>query len=222
VKIKTGDRTTVHRRVHYDNDKPGTTHRVEGTVLIVEPCNVRDCSIDYDLVVPSGTTVNSAVDSGSTEIDGVATANVKASSGAVTVRRVSGAVNIDSASGSVNVADIGAAVRVVAESGTITMDTVKGNVNAQADSGTIEARGVGGSADLRADSGTIRATLTSPQNVRAHADSGSVSVTVPRGAYRVKTTTDSGDVSGDVANDASGTYELDLHTDSGNITLSYS
>jgi DUF4097 and DUF4098 domain-containing protein YvlB len=221
VNIKTGDQTKVHRKIHYNDDKPGSTHRVEGAALIVEACNVRDCSIDYDIVVPAGTKVTSAVDSGNTEITGVASANVKASSGGVTVRGVAGAVNVDSDAGSVQVSDIGAAVKVNAQSGRVTLDNVRAAASVQADSGTIEARGIGGAVDLRADSGTVNASLTSQQNVRAATDSGNVTVTVPRGAYRVKTSTDSGNVRGDVTSDSTGTHEIDLHTDSGNITLAY-
>src|SRR2546427_5898902 len=49
VKIHTGDRVSVHRTVHYDRDKPGTTQHVDRDVLVIDSCPVRNCSIDYDV-----------------------------------------------------------------------------------------------------------------------------------------------------------------------------
>jgi DUF4097 and DUF4098 domain-containing protein YvlB len=73
---------------------------------------------------------------------------------------------------------------------------------------------------VRSESGSVNAAITSAQNVKINADSGSVTVTVPRdGTYQVAANTDSGRVNSDVINDSSGSHRLDLHTDSGNITV---
>jgi putative adhesin len=221
VTIRTGDQTTVRRTVHHDDARPEATHRVEGDALVLDRCPVRRCWIDYEVTVPAGTRVLGQIDSGNVELDGVASVNIKASSGKVTVRKVPGTVTVAAESGSVSVSDVGDAVTVRASSGSVRVDNVRAALTVHAESGTIHARGVGGAADVESDSGTVTVQLAEAQNVRAHADSGAVNVTVPRAAYRLKTTTDSGEVSGDVADDASGTHQLDLSSDSGDIVVRY-
>ena len=48
-----------------------------------------------------------------------------------------------------------------------------------------------------------------------------MSLSVPRADYRVRATTDSGRVENAVGDQPSGAHQLDLHTDSGNITVHY-
>lgn len=221
VTIRTGDQTSVHRTVHHDDARPEATHRVEGDALVLDRCPVRRCWIDYEVTVPAGTKVLGQIDSGSVELDGVASVNIRSSSGRVAVRNVPGTVTVEAESGPVNVSDVGDAVTVRASSGSVRVDNVRAALTVHADSGTIHARGIGGAADVESASGTVNVQLTSVQNVRAHADSGEVNVTVPRAAYRLKASTDSGEVSGDVADDASGAHQLDLSSDSGDIVVRY-
>lgn len=221
VKIRKGNTTTVHRTVHYDKDKPGATHKVDGNVLVLEECPVHNCWIDYEVTVPAGTKVDGDVASGAVELTGLGAVNLKAASGDVTVRGASGPVNLDVSSGATRLSDIGAAVAVQAASGEVTVDNAKGNVTVAAESGGVHAKGVGGAVDVRSHSGDVDVALTAAQNVTARADSGAVNVTVPRSGYRVLTGTDSGDVHSDVPNDPSGRHTLDLHTESGDITISF-
>jgi hypothetical protein len=222
VKIRTGSETSVHRVVHYDERRPESTHRVEdGDVLVLNPCPERNCWIDYEVTVPAGTRVLGQVDSGNVELDGVASVNLKASSGNVTVRGVSGQVTVEANSGSVRLSDIGDVVTVRADSGGVTIDKARAAITVQAQSGNVEAHGVGGAADVESESGNVSVQLTAAQNVRARASSGGITVTVPRDSYKVQTNADSGDVTNDVANDANGAHQLDLTTDSGDIVIRY-
>lgn len=203
IKIRTGSKSTVHRTIRYDKNKPGTTHRVEGSTLVVEACRERNCRIDYELTVPPGTRVDGSIDSGSIDVDGASTVNVKMDSGSTTVRHVSGKVNVDSSSGSVDVADVGDTVVVRADSGRVKVADVRAPV-------TVEV-----------ESGIVNVGIATPQDVRVRADSGNISVSVPQGQYRVRTQTDSGQIDNNIGDQPSGTHQLDLHTDSGNITVSY-
>ena len=221
VKIRIGSTATVHRTIHYDKNRPGTTYRVENSVLVVDSCPERRCSIDYELAVPAGTRVDGKVDSGNVEVDGVAAVNLEIDSGSTTVRHVSGKVNLDSASGRVDVSDVSDAVAVRSESGRVTVANVRAAVTVQADSGAIEARSIDGAADLKTQSGHVTVGLANPQNVRVQADSGNVTVTVPRADYRVRAQAGSGRVNSAVGDQPSGSHQLDLHADSGNITLNY-
>jgi DUF4097 and DUF4098 domain-containing protein YvlB len=220
VKIHAGAQAKVHRTIHFDDRKPGNTFRVENNTLVIESCKERNCSIDYDITVPAGTKVDGAISSGSVELDGVTSVNLKADSGRVSMRHISGKVNLDSSSGSVHIEDADDAVAVRSDSGRVTVDGAAGAVSVHAESGSVEALKVGGAVEVRSESGSVTAALTSPQNVKISADSGSVTVTVPRdGAYKLAAYADSGNVNSDVTNDSSGSHSLDLHTDSGNITV---
>jgi hypothetical protein len=221
VKIRTGSTATVHRTIHYDKNRPGTTYRVENSALVVESCKERGCSIDYELTVPAGTRVDGKVDSGNVEVDGVAAVNLKIDSGSTTVRRVSGKVNLDSSSGRVDVSDVSDTVTVRSESGRVTLANVRAAVTVQAESGAIEASGIDGSADLKTQSGHVTVGLANPRDVRVQADSGNVTVTVPRADYRVRAQADSGRVNNAVGDQPASSHQLDLHADSGNITVNY-
>ncbi|HET9144276.1 DUF4097 family beta strand repeat-containing protein [Actinophytocola sp.] len=222
VIVRAGETTTVHRKVHYDREQPGATHRVEGDVLVIESCPARNCWIDYEITVPAGTRLDGVLHSGRIEAEGLAAVNLKVDSGDVTLRRVAGAVNLQADSGQVTLVDIGAAVAVKSDSGDVTVNGAKAAVTIVAESGNVVAGGVGGAVDVRSSSGDLTLGLVSAQNVRARADSGAVAVTVPRGAYRVRAETDSGTVNSDVADDPAGGHQLDLHSDNGDITLQYS
>ena len=204
VKIHTGPLSAVHRTIRYDKDKPGSTSRVENNTLIIESCPVRHCAIDYDVTVPVGTKVDGKIDSGSVELDGVAAVNLAIDSGSTTVRRVSGKVNVNASSGSIDVQDVGDAVTVRSDSGRVRLADVRAAVTVEAQSGSVNV-GVGGS----------------PQDVRVKADSGNIMVSVPRSDYRVRAQTDSGHVQNGIGDQPSGGHLLDLHTDSGNITVNY-
>lgn len=221
VRIRTGDQASVHREVHYSDDKPGDTFRVEKDALVLESCQQRNCWVDYEIVVPADTTVNGHLDSGSVELTGVAGANIESESGDVSVRDVAGAVNVKAESGSIELVDIGSKVVAGAESGDVTVQNVRGGVTLKASSGDVSARGIDGAATVESDSGSVTVELSSPQDVSAHADSGNVDVTVPKAAYQVTTSTDSGDVDNAVTADSTG-HRIDLETESGNITVQQS
>jgi len=220
VTIRAGESPSVQREVHYDNDKPGEdTFRVDDGVLELDPCPVRQCRIDYEVVVPAGTTVSGELDAGAIDISGVEEVNVRASAGEVTVRDVAGAVNVEASSGKVTLADIGGEVVAKVESGELTADKVRGGAILKASSGNVEAHGIQGPAQVESSSGNVVVELTTADDVRVEADSGNVDVTVPQGAYQVRTSADSGDVDGDLTDDPAGAHRLDLRADSGNITV---
>jgi hypothetical protein len=125
----------------------------------------------------------------------------------------------ESDSGSIDISGVAEAT-VKASSGEVNVDDVAGEVKVDASSGSVDLTGIGGAVVAKADSGSVRVELSEPQDVRVDVDSGSVEVTVPDGSYRVSTSTDSGNVDSDVDDDSSGEHHLDLHTDSGSISVS--
>ncbi|MBM7770857.1 hypothetical protein JOD54_001061 [Actinokineospora baliensis] len=220
VRVRAGTAASVHRTVSHLDAKPGATHRVEGDVLVLRECEVRNCWVDYEVVVPEGVTVSGDLDSGSVDVEGASTVNLRVSSGEVKVRRVSGAVNVKASSGSVDLVDVKGKVAVEAESGDVTAHDV-GAATLRADSGSVEVQGVNGTADLAAQSGNITVRLAKAAAVKAVADSGSVDVTVPRGEYRVSAHTGSGEVDNGIGDYRDSPNHLELSADSGDVTVRF-
>jgi hypothetical protein len=204
VTIKAGQQPGVHRVVHYDKDKPGATHRVDGNVLVLDGCHQDNCSIDYQVIVPPGTSITGVSESGRTELDDVSSVNLSASSGDVIVHKASGSVNVDASSGSVQLSDLGGATAVQSSSGDVRVEGARADVSVDAKSGTVQVR------------------LDVAHNVKVRASSGDVHVTVPQDRYRVTAGVDSGEVRNSVADDPQATNLLDLHSTSGDVTLAYS
>jgi hypothetical protein len=180
VTIRTGDKAKVHRDVAYRRDRPGASHHVEREVLVIDPCKVRNCFIDYDITVPAGTRVNGRVDSGTVDVSGVAEINFQLDSGNLTAKGVAGRVNVESSSGSVRLTDVGADVVVRADSGDVTVDNA------------------GGSVTVRGDSGNIAVSVPrGPYRVSTGTDSGTVHSDVsddPSGSHRLELHTSAGNI----------------------------
>jgi DUF4097 and DUF4098 domain-containing protein YvlB len=218
--VRIGAATTVHRTVHYAENDPGkNTWRVQGDTLIIENCNHADCSVDYSLTVPQGTSITGETGSGDLDLDGLAKVNFQTHSGDAVVRNVHGSVNVGASSGTVTVSDVTGSVAVSADSGDVNVANVSGTVSAKASSGDVVTNGIGGQVEVDASSGDISIQMTAAQNVTAHSGSGEVNVTVPTGQYQVRTDTGSGEVTSDVPNDGSAQHVIDLKSGSGDITV---
>jgi Putative adhesin len=134
-------------------------------------------------------------------------------------------------------------VRATVSSGTITAQGLTGAVHLQARSGTVNVERTRGPVWARANSGAINGTDLSspqvdvgtssgavglgfadaPQQVKATARSGSVTVALPRGfRYRVHGTSSSGDVRVDEGlRDDGSSRRIDVATSSGAVRVRY-
>jgi hypothetical protein len=202
VSIRAADvtTTTVHQRVSYRWNEPGTSVHVEGDQLVLGGCGW-SCDVAYDVVVPRGTTVSGKVDSGDFDLDGVASADVSADSGNVKIRDVAGTVSAQ------------------ADSGDVELNGIGQDVTARADSGNITGNGLRGKVDAQVDSGSVTLRLDVAQDVLVRADSGNVEVTVPQDRYRVEGASDSGSRDIGVTTDSSAARLLRLDSDSGDVTV---
>ncbi|SFW55514.1 DUF4097 family beta strand repeat-containing protein [Amycolatopsis australiensis] len=202
VKIRTGSGPAkVREKVNYHwRSKPGDTfYRVDGDQLVLTDCG-NNCSVDFEVVVPSGVPVTGRMDSGGLDVAGVASVDVEADSGHARIEDVAGLVKLRLQSGGIDLRDVGA-------------------VQLHADSGGIKGIGVRGPVDVTSESGSVEFTLTEANDVKVRADSGSVDVEVPGGPYRVVGGSDSGHRSIDVPTDGSAPHTLDLSTESGSVTV---
>lgn len=182
VKITVGDHLEVRRKVGYHDTKPGKTYRVDGDALVLEECKERDCWVNYDVIVPEGTKVSGHVDSAKVEVAGVASANVQAESGDITVRDVAGEVNATAQSGNVDLSGIGGAVVAGAESGNVTVRLESAeNITASTSSGNVEVAVPKGNYQVKTsvDSGNVTNDIgesSSGPTLDLRADSGNVTI----------------------------------------------
>lgn len=203
VTIRTRDqaRTSLTTRVDaWAWTRPDPAHRRDGDTLVLTGCG-NGCEVDYELVVPRGTTVEGETGSGAVTTVGVAAVDVELGSGDVEVREVAGTVAVDTGSGEIRVADLSGPSTLHTSSGSIRGDMLRGPVVATTSSGDVVL------------------DLAHPRDVSAETSSGDVALAVPVGRYRVDSS--GGDEPGDIAviDDPNAPYALELTTSSGDITV---
>ncbi len=199
VSVRTGDQErtsiTASVRTGWWGDSDPSFER-EGDVLVLDEC--RGCTVDYELVVPRGTTVSGESGSGNMLFDGVRAVDVELGSGDLTVRNVPGRVDARTGSGDVTLVGTDGPVDVVSSSGSVRGSSLAGPVAVQASSGDIELE------------------LATPQDVRATTSSGDLDLIVPDGRYRVDA---DGDTDVDLIDDPGARHELVLETSSGDVRV---
>lgn len=104
------------------------------------------------------------------------------------------------------------------DNGEISLSEV-GEVDVRSDNGEVTVDSATDLVAVRTNNGDIDITLDTPQDVRAEADNGAITVTVPEGSYQVSTQTDNGRTEIGIPDDPAGTHSLELTTDNGAITL---
>jgi hypothetical protein len=213
---------TVKRKVWYLGDRPERRHdQLDGPVLRLDTKCGDDCSIDYTITVPDAVKVAGRVGSGDIRLTGITGAVVNTGSGDITITDVAESVVAETGSGNVSVSDAKASVTAQTGSGDVRLNRVAGTVNADTGSGSVTASGLSGErTNLRTGSGDVTISVSTAQDVVAKTSSGDVKVTVPKGAaYRVKTNSSSGEKDVTIATDPNGKYQLDLTTESGDISV---
>ncbi|PXY38395.1 DUF4097 family beta strand repeat-containing protein [Prauserella flavalba] len=112
--------TTVRQRFSYRWGEPEEAYEVRDGTLVLAGCGSW-CSVDYEVIVPEGTTVSGSVDSGDVTLEDVSDVRVQADSGDFTGTRLRGAVDVSVDSGDL----------------TLTLDEPR-DVKLAADSGDVE------------------------------------------------------------------------------------
>ncbi|KDN19483.1 DUF4097 family beta strand repeat-containing protein [Amycolatopsis rifamycinica] len=202
VKIRTGPGpATVREKVsyHWRNKPEGPFYRVDGDQLVLGSCGT-NCSVAFEVVVPEGVAVTGKVDSGGLDVAGMSSVDVHVDSGQARVEDVPGTVKLSLDSGSTDLRNVGA-------------------VQLRSESGGVTGKDVHGPVDVTSSSGSVEFTLVQANDVKVHAESGSVELTVPGGPYRVQGDSDSGHRDIGVQTDGSAPHVLDLTTESGSVTV---
>jgi hypothetical protein len=213
--------TKIHRRVEHqrDNKPSGVAHRVEGNALVLDGCG-RDCSINYEVLVPSpDISVVGDIGSGDTIFEGLASVEFKTGSGRVVTRDIAGDVKVKTGSGNFEATRIGGSVTADLGSGRILLDAIKGKVLVDTNSGDIDGTSLSNDVTAIADSGRVELALIAAKSVQVDAGSGDVRVRLPGGPYKVSGTSGSGERTINVPTDPNAALELKLNAGSGDITV---
>lgn len=135
VRVRTGDRqrtsVTAHVRTGWWGDGDRSFER-DGDVLVLDEC--RGCTVDYELVVPRGTTVSGESGSGTAVLEGVRGVDVTSSSGDVRGSSLAGPVMVETSSGDVEL-DLATPqdVRASTSSGNVDLTVPDGRYRVDAD-----------------------------------------------------------------------------------------
>lgn len=107
VQIRAGNvtdtsvRETFHTRgIHFG--RSSHTYHVDGGKLVLDGCG-SGCRVDYEIVVPPGTTIHGQSTSGSIDVTGLSGGDLQTTSGDVDADEISGPVRANSNSGSLSV-----------------------------------------------------------------------------------------------------------------------
>lgn len=133
----------IHRTARYLNrfhDRPEPTSRIEGGVLTLggdDSCTF--CVIEYVVEAPAGVRVTGEVTSGSLDLTGVSTVDVKTTSGAVTITDATGEVTVRTGSGSISAKGLRSNVVASTGSGSLSVALAAPcNVQATTSSGSLD------------------------------------------------------------------------------------
>jgi DUF4097 and DUF4098 domain-containing protein YvlB len=174
--------------------------RQDGNSIHIDYVNAHDISVDYEITVPSDTTIRTHSGSGDQTIEGTnGNVDLQSGSGDVRLSHLAGEIRLQMGSGDVRAREISGPVRGGAGSGDIELEeTGTGDVDLHTGSGNITARGVQGG--LRADAGsgdiTADGSMTGAWEIRT--GSGNVHVRLPASAaFDANISTSSGTLSVD-------------------------
>ncbi|GHI04062.1 hypothetical protein AQI88_07740 [Streptomyces cellostaticus] len=129
-------------------------------------------------------------------------------------------VKLSNSSGRITVAGV-AAADIQTSSGDVRAEEISGPLKVETSSGSITGSGLSGpSADVRSSSGTAHLDFRkAPRSVTTDTGSGSMTLKVPGGTYKVAVATTSGKREVKVPNDPSATATLTAKASSGDVEI---
>jgi hypothetical protein len=197
-KIYVGDRWFGGRReddVHAIEQNPPI--RQDGNNIHVEYVNYRNISIDYEITVPTETTVRTKSGSGDQTVEGThGNADVETGSGDVRLSNLQGEIRVQTGSGDLRARQVSGSVRGNTGSGDVEIEeSGPGDIDFHTGSGNISARGVQGSFHGETGSGEITAEGQQSGTWDARTGSGNVRLRLPsNAAFDADISTSSGSI----------------------------
>ena len=184
-RIFIGDRWFGGRReddVHAIEQNPPI--RQSGNSIHIEYVNYRNIAVDYEITVPSDTTVRSHSGSGDQTVEGThGNVDVQTGSGDVRLSRLNGEIRLQTGSGNIRAREISGSVKGGTGSGDVEIEEAgSGDVDLHTGSGNITARGVHGGFHGETGSGDVTAEGTQSGTWDVRTGSGNVHLGLPENA----------------------------------------
>src|SRR5580700_8263758 len=134
--------------------------RQDGNNIHIDYVNTHDISVDYEIIVPADTTVNTHSGSGDQTIEGVhGNADLQSGSGDMRLSQLTGEIRVQTGSGNVRARQIAGPLRGGASSGDIELEeTGAGDIDLHTGSGNVRVRlpaNAAFDADISTSSGTL-------------------------------------------------------------------
>lgn len=212
VTVRAGGSGTVqiHGKIYVGNhwlsgDRQNDVHAIEqnppirqdGNRVHIDYVNAHNISVDYEITVPTDTTVRTRSGSGDQTIEGTrGNADIQTGSGDVRLTSLSGEIRLQTGSGDVRARQIAGSVRGGTGSGDVEIEEAgQGDIDLHTGSGNINARGIQGGFRGETGSGDVTAegTQSGPWDIRT--GSGNVHVRLPgNAAFDADISTSSGSV----------------------------
>jgi len=134
--------------------RPGRPQRLE--IRTIYPRSDSSVSVDYDLKVPRGATLNAQSTNGEITVnDPVASVTARTNDGEVTVRQVTGDATLLSDNGRVVAERVGGAVSVTSANGNMTISEVASTLSARCANCNINASGIRDDATALSTNGSV-------------------------------------------------------------------
>lgn len=201
VSTRAVENVQIKRVVRYRGAQPGDMYRLDGTELRIDTACGSTCRVSYEIIAPTGVSVSGENGSGDISLSDVGDVDMKVGSGDITLAGATGAVRAQTGSGDIELRRIDKTATVRAGSGSVTGDQL------------------GGAVDATTGSGDITLAMRTAGSVNAHASSGSITLTVPDGSYRIQVRSSSGTTSSTIRSDPAAAHLLQAETGSGDITV---
>jgi hypothetical protein len=169
--------------------------RQDGNNIRIDYVNVRDISVDYEITVPTDTTVRAHTGSGDQTIEDIhGNADLESGSGDMRLSKLTGEIRVHTGSGNVRAKEIAGPLRGGAGSGDIEVEeTGSGDIDLHTGSGNVTVRGIQGTFRAEAGSGDITAEGTQTGAWEIRTGSGNVHVRLPaNSAFDANISTSSG------------------------------
>jgi hypothetical protein len=197
-KIYVGERWFGGRReddVHAIEQNPPI--RQDGNNIHVEYVDYRNISIDYEITVPTETTVRTKSGSGDQIVEGThGNADVQTGAGDVRLSSLQGEIRVQTGAGNLRAREVSGSVRGSTGSGNVEIEELgAGDIDFHTGSGNISARGVQGSFHAETGSGEITAEGQQSGTWDVHTGSGNVRLRLPsNAAFDADISTSSGSI----------------------------
>jgi hypothetical protein len=158
--------------------------RQEGNSVHIDYVNVRNIAIDYEITVPTETTIRSHSGSGDQTIEGTrGNVDVQTGSGDVRLNNLAGEIRLQTGSGNLRAREISGAIRGGTGSGDVEIEeTGKGDIDLHTGSGNITTRGIQGGFRGETGSGDVTAEGTQTGAWQIRTGSGNVHLRLPANA----------------------------------------